>query len=190
MSVRIVKTGLCHFYLQIFQGSYPTYLNPIFDSEGERQRQITILTRNLFSWQYHAVKFSRSHVTLFLLVLGLGVYSTGGSVGRCLSVCSKWQLACFDSGPHWIQLTGTSRDNCIFTLPHVPQPYGRSLEPSDVLQLIAYTPSPMKHPYNLVMKNWLSNTTQNSNLAHQTQIMIAPSTLTTSNIHKKRKKNQ
>ena len=42
-----------------------------------------------------------------------------------------------------------------------------------------YTLRPMKHPYNSDANNWLSNTTHNSSLVHQTQLMTASSTLNT-----------
>ena len=46
------------------------------NSERGRRRQIAILTHNIFSWSYHAVLSSRSHLAL-LLLLDRG-YSTWG----------------------------------------------------------------------------------------------------------------
>ena len=56
-----------------------------------------------------------------------------------------------------------------------------------LLQLTAYTSGPMKYLCNLDVKNSLSNTTQNSNLAHPTHLMTVRLTLNTSNISKEKK---
>ena len=62
-------------------------------THGERQRQTAIWTHNFFSWPYHAVLFSRSHLVL-LLLLDRG-YSTGTLHVACctsgaLSVIASW----------------------------------------------------------------------------------------------------
>ena len=73
--------------------------------DRRRQGQTSLLTHNFFSIPYHAVLFSRSHLTL-LLLLGQG-YSAGGPLWAIassgeLSVTVSWHwLTLSPNDPNW-----------------------------------------------------------------------------------------
>ena len=97
-----------HLVIKIYASFYSFVrgqISVVGETDWGRQRRIAILTRNFFSWPYHAVLSSRHHLVLLLLNWRpCGLPPPAG--------CSLWLQAGSDS-----RLTLTSTDsNCLWNL--------------------------------------------------------------------------